>query len=224
MVPAALVTVWSGHSERATVASGLAALGVPRAERDPLGRWCAEGSDTYIRSYRALVKRLLQLFVSKARSLDGFVDLDEEDAILDGRRLFQKRGVDTEEGEKALTALLAASKAFFAAAVVVVQDGALDGKGTDAGPALEAGGDSDQEADYQYIVASTGRGRRATLHRRAGCWRAQRLAFGSYEFAQVLPDEGLYDKKCRDCWRARAAAPSVDVAASSSTGSTSSSS
>ena len=68
LLAAVLVPVWSGHSERATLASGLAALGVPRGERDPLGRWCAEGSDTYIRSYRALVKRLVQLFVNMARS------------------------------------------------------------------------------------------------------------------------------------------------------------
>ena len=189
-----------------------------------MGRWCAEGSDTYIRSYRALVKRLLQLFVSKARSLDGFADLDEEDAILDGRRLFQKRGVEAEVGEKGLAELLAASKAFFSAAVVVVQDGAVDGKVGEAGLVLEAGGDSDQDEDYLFIIAATDRGRKATLHRKAGCWRAQRLAFGSYEFVKEMPDVGLFNSKCRDCWRAKAGTPVGEACASSSAGSSSSSS
>ena len=42
----AVALVWTGHLERATLARALPPWGVPRSERDPLGRWCAEGSDT----------------------------------------------------------------------------------------------------------------------------------------------------------------------------------
>ena len=108
-----LVPVWSGHSERATLASGLAAFGVPRSERDPLGRWCAEGSDTYVRSYRALVKKLVLLYVTKAMSQDGYIDMDEEDAIFDTRRLFEKRGVDVAKAEAGLKDLTSVAKDFF---------------------------------------------------------------------------------------------------------------
>ena len=34
---------WTGHSERSTVTSGLAAMGITKSERDPLGRWSPEG-------------------------------------------------------------------------------------------------------------------------------------------------------------------------------------
>ena len=50
-------------------------------------------SDTYTRSYRALLNRLVQLFVNKARCSGGYAELGEEDAILDMRRLFEKRGL-----------------------------------------------------------------------------------------------------------------------------------
>jgi hypothetical protein len=40
-----LVTGWSKHSERATLPSLYAALGVPKTERDLLGRWAPSGSN-----------------------------------------------------------------------------------------------------------------------------------------------------------------------------------
>ena len=195
-----LVPVWSGHSERATLASCLAALGVPRADRDPLGRWCAEGSDVYVRSYRALVKRLVLLFVVGARAPGGFADLDEEDAILDTRRLFEKRGVDMVAGGAAVRQLVVYSKAFFADAPVVVDP--LEVKAVEGEvPAAEP--DSDEGETAEFVVALACRGSRATLHRRDGCWRARRLAFRSFEFVAgpELPGEEFYNSKCKDCWR-----------------------
>ena len=143
-------------------------------------------------------------FVANARSLEGYVDLDEEDAILDVRRLFGKRGVDPEAGERELKRLMSRSKVFFESAVVVVQDNGVDTKLNEPGLARDGGPDSDEDEDYQYIVALANRGRRSTLHRRGGCWRAKRLAFGSYELRAELPGEDLFDAKCRDCWRSAA--------------------
>ena len=53
-----VVGFWTEHSERATVPSALAALGVPKTERDYLGRWSAQGADTYARTYQSMVTRL----------------------------------------------------------------------------------------------------------------------------------------------------------------------
>jgi len=49
---------WTEHSERATLPSGLAALGIPKSDRDLLGRWTPEGSDQYVRTYNAVVSRM----------------------------------------------------------------------------------------------------------------------------------------------------------------------
>ena len=81
LVDERLVGLWTGHSEISTLTSGLAAMGVPKTERDPLGRWCPQGSDEYVRSHRALVRRLLTRYTEAAQKPDGFRALDEGDAI-----------------------------------------------------------------------------------------------------------------------------------------------
>ena len=63
--------------------SSLAALGVSKSDWDPLGRWAASGSDDYVRSYRALVRRLVGVFVMGTRSGMAYRDLDEESAMDD---------------------------------------------------------------------------------------------------------------------------------------------
>ena len=42
---------WTEHSERAVIPTGLSVLETPPVDKDILGRWKLEGSDTYARSY-----------------------------------------------------------------------------------------------------------------------------------------------------------------------------
>ena len=58
----------------------------------------------------------------------------------------------------------------------------------------------DSDDEYEYIVALTGRGRRSTLHRRGGCWTANRLSCGSYEFllGPDRPAAGFFGAQCKD--------------------------
>ena len=65
------------HSERATLPSGLAALGVEKADRDYLGRWCPEGSDIYVRTYNSIVKKMQKKMVGILRGETAYEDLDE---------------------------------------------------------------------------------------------------------------------------------------------------
>ena len=55
-------SIW--HSERATLSSGLAALGVEKSDRDFLGHWCPEGSDVYVRTYNSIVKKMQRKFAA----------------------------------------------------------------------------------------------------------------------------------------------------------------
>ena len=103
----------TGHSERATLTSGLAALGVNREERDPLGRWCVDGSVVYVRGYKGLVRRLVGKFVGVAGAKEGFEALDEADAVTELSKVFDKRGIGP--GGKAMKArLLGVAKRYFA--------------------------------------------------------------------------------------------------------------
>ena len=52
-IPAMAQGFWTEHSERSVLITGLSVLGVTGPEKDLLGRWKPEGSDTYARSYGA---------------------------------------------------------------------------------------------------------------------------------------------------------------------------
>ena len=50
-MPAIVQRFWTEHSDRSVLPTGLEVLGVSGPEKDLLGRWKPEGSDTYARSY-----------------------------------------------------------------------------------------------------------------------------------------------------------------------------
>ena len=68
----------------------LASMGVPKAERDPLGRWSPSGSDDYVRTYRALIRDLMGRF-RRAASLGGLASFAEEEEAIDEARIFAGR-------------------------------------------------------------------------------------------------------------------------------------
>ena len=77
LLPQGVERFWSEHSERSTLPSALAALGVPKAERDLIGRWQPEGSDAYVRTYNAAVGRLQRQFAKEIRGGRGYASFDE---------------------------------------------------------------------------------------------------------------------------------------------------
>ena len=77
LIPSGWERFWSEHSERATLSSGLAALGVEKSDRDLLGRWCPEGSDVYVRTYNAIVKKMQKRIVAVLRGEAAYEELDE---------------------------------------------------------------------------------------------------------------------------------------------------
>ncbi|CAL1173513.1 unnamed protein product [Cladocopium goreaui] len=76
-----LSTFWTEHSERATLPTGLALLRTAKEERDMLGRWKPDGSDTYIRMYNGVVARLQQQYAKAVRVDNRTGLLDERDVI-----------------------------------------------------------------------------------------------------------------------------------------------
>ena len=113
LLPPELAVAWTGHSERTTLPSALAAIGVPKQERDPLGRWSPGGSEDYVRTYRAVVKRLVGKFVLAARGPAAFDDLDEADAIDDMQRVAVLRGGEEAVQGEDVARLLELSRKLF---------------------------------------------------------------------------------------------------------------
>ena len=80
LFPGALAAGWTNHLERATLTSALAAIGVPKDQRNLIGRWSPDGSDDYVRTYRAAVRDLVARFVGTVTAGHPHEAFDEEDA------------------------------------------------------------------------------------------------------------------------------------------------
>ena len=76
-LPQVVQGYWTEHSERAVIPTGLSVLEAPPSDKDILGRWKNEDSDTYARSYAGRVARLQAVFAEAARSSRHYEMLDE---------------------------------------------------------------------------------------------------------------------------------------------------
>ena len=74
---------WTEHSERSVLPTGLWLMEVPLQDKDLLGRWKPEGSDTYARTFAGRVARLQALFAKVARGADRYDRLDEREIAAD---------------------------------------------------------------------------------------------------------------------------------------------
>ena len=101
----ALCVYWTPHSPRSFVATCCAALGVAKAERNVLGRWAQNQSDTNVRLQRTLVQKrqLLVVSVIRGRGDVGAV-LWEGESLQELEFFLEKRGVDREGQEAAYQA------------------------------------------------------------------------------------------------------------------------
>ena len=209
----ALVVAWTGHSERASLPSALAALGVHRESRQMIGRWRPEAGDEYIRTYRATVRNVITIFLKSIYSGASFTELDEEDAVQDVAKLAIEKGSDAEAvkagadwliciaedfsvlvGKEGIRRVMAGDKA--QDAIVKEMQGIVSAavSGSDDGEGVQAAGE-----DTEYLVCKV-RGKGGCLHLASGCWRARRRIFKDYVvFKGYVPPE-QYGPVCLDCF------------------------
>ena len=124
--------------------------------------------------------------MSGPRGENGFALLDEENAILDTSRLFERKGIGLDAGKVSMGRLIEKAKAFFVEIGGEVEDPAekaitnLD-RVSEMKEDKTKDDSEESDAEYEFVVSLAQRGAKASLHRRGGCWRARRMAFGSYE-------------------------------------------
>ena len=88
---------FNGHSERATIPSILAALGVSKADRDMMS---PKGSEEYIRTYRVVIKAVTEKFMIAIRHGNIYETLDKVE-VLEGMVMkLVKRRFDEETAKK----------------------------------------------------------------------------------------------------------------------------
>ena len=210
---------WTEHSERAVIPTGLSVLEAPPSDKDILGRWKSEGSDTYARSYGGRVARLQAVFAEAARSSKHYEMLDERE-IARGFKdwLVGKDKLDLQHSTHLSEELASQWKRPLeipkGASEIPTGEGArperLDEPVSGEASSQEEGVPSakklktiDREASY-VIVASFGGVFR--LHRAGsyGCWMGRKRDFRDATEFDTKPPTSRYTHVCKLCWPPKA--------------------
>ena len=160
------------------------------------------GSDGYVRTYRDVVRRLLQLVSEKITSVNSYRLFDEAEAI----EVLQESASKKRPESKGVIELEAQdAKTRSSACLADLGPAAQDERKVEAVPGkldLQVPEpDSEVEAEATYIISEDQNRGRSCLHAFGGCYRAKRRSFKSFELVYTpLPPQGMYDVVCRVCW------------------------
>ena len=201
LVPDELVELWTEHSERATLPTLLDGFGLDPRDRDALGRWRPEGSDTYMRSFSAKIKRIHRYLKSELEKqrLEG--ELDDHDvleAAYDWLR--SRRSMGDEEARRIVNdfrSALGTWQVQDADSPVSDEEQADDEQSDDTEP--EASKATPRDSGFVLVTSQRGTVR---LHRAGpgGCWMARARDFRNYILSEQLPEPSEYTHRCRLCW------------------------
>ena len=230
LIDPALAGFWTEHSERATLPTGLALLRVHKDERDMLGRWKPDGSDTYIRMYNGIVSRLQQQFARALRDGNRTAMLDERDIVESANSWLSDRcdPISFEQMQFILSYLEDSLQC-------KVQPGwHLTEEGVDVevpeGPSLseEVPTTNESKANIEketrkplFVVVNNGRRCRRLHKSQGGCWMGREMTFKSATEYFQLPDESAFTHVCKVCWPKSTMKEALEDSSSSSSRSSS---
>ena len=187
LLPGALAAGWTNHSERATLTSALAAIGVPKDQRNLIGRWSPDGSDDYVRTYRAAVRGLVARFVKTVAAGRSYEAFDEEGAYVQVQlrivgqvgeeaaveaAVFDLKGLAEDISKKMAATKELASPTEVASLSLVVPPGELE---------------EEDLFKTKYLIVYTHNRRCSRLHLAGGCWRARQLSFACFKYIDQGP-------------------------------------
>jgi hypothetical protein len=212
MLEESMAVAWTGHSERASLPSLAATLGIPKSDRDYLGRWSPSGSDEYVRTYRSVMKKTMGILLCAVGGIESYRVLDEAEAYETAMAVMVRKGMSTVVSGKECELVKLRAKSV----LDLLEDLAFENIPS---PPPQVSGllpevpvivdeqevDEKEEKEAKYVVSVGRRNNRTRpvdcLHLREGCWRGRGLVFSSYELILVdPPPEGSYSMVCKTCW------------------------
>ena len=205
----AMAMCFTGHSERTTLASILISSGAPKSDRDLVGRWSPEGSDDYVRSYRAAIKRIVGKVVEESKKATMFEVLDENGALADLEKAMVAKGVPAEAARTQVSKMEeVAQKVFPGEENEPEEQNESVNHPEEIKPGARACVPLPEEEDrgeaaaagVSYLIAVAAKKRGACLHLLEGCWRARGRHFSSWEILDRTPRPEEFSRFCRDCW------------------------
>ena len=227
-----LAPFWTEHSERATLPTGLALLRAQREERDMLGRWKPDGSDTYVRMYNGVIARLQLQFAKTARSPERHKTMDERDIVESAMSWISERcenlpeeGVDRilQHFEESLASPMLAdwTEVGDAEQMETMHEETETGMAATLCKTANSNDVSKEKREPSFVVVNNGKKCKRLHKSRGGCWMGREMNFKSATEYFTMPEAGEYTHYCKVCWPK--AGPSKADSDSSSSSSTSSS-
>ena len=215
-LPGVVQGFWTEHSERAILPTALSLQDVAPQDKDLLGRWKPEGSDTYARAFGGRVARLQAQFARAARRPDRYEVLDERDIAATLEHWLEQRGVlndfqiaelveplretwrtaklDDPDGEVGVPPSVAPEN--------LSRDSSASESSEQSSPSNQLGKRIKvQEREALYVIVELPGGV-ARLHKagRQGCWMGRRRAFRSSREYVEAPARHAYTHVCKLCW------------------------
>ena len=226
-----LSSFWTEHSERATIPTGLSLLGAPREERDMLGRWKPDGSDTYLRMYNGVIARLQLQFAKTARMRDRSQLLDERDIVESALSWITSRceSLPSETVDNILQYLEESLGSPLLAGWTAVEEEPM--WGPPFGVQIQQDAEEDaRKAEFEcerterraplFIVVNNGKKCKRLHKSKGGCWMGREMNFKSSAEFFSMPSSEEFTHYCKVCWpKARPSEISPDSSSSTSTSS-----
>eukprot|EP00435_Cladocopium_sp_Y103_P074536 s47_g49.t1 len=206
LFPEDFASFWTEHSERATLPTALAMLGVQGTQKDLVGRWKPEASDTYVRSYNGLVSQMQAKYSRALRKHNRYTLLDEIDIVESADAWLRDRRSEISEEERSelVNTLMSALDSFASQEPMVaeavpeppmeeidMED--LQDKGEDRV-------DMKTQRETGYIIVTTGRNCKRLHKAKGGCWMAREKIFKESAEYEDKPADTEFTHVCRVCW------------------------
>ena len=173
--------------------------------------WSPKGSDEYVRTYRAVMKKTIRAILEAASSGSAYEALDEAEAIETAMEVLTRKGMSEETAKAQADGLKACARD-----VLLLTSGrAVQSESSPAPPPAAAAereieqddqaAEKKEELEAKYVVSVGARRHGARpidcLHSRSGCWRGRGLTFAHYELLfDDVPLAGSYNAVCKTCW------------------------
>ena len=169
-----------------------------------IGRWSPDGSDDYVRTYKAAVRDLIARFANTVAAGRSYEAFDEEDAYVQ----VQVRIIGQVGEEAAVEAAIVNLKnlaADISKKTAATEELASPTEVASVSLAVPPGDVEDEDLfKTKYLIVYTHNRRCARLHLAGGCWRARQLSFACFEYVdQDPPPREAYNAVCRGRWPGR---------------------
>lgn len=221
---------WAEHGDRSTLPSWAHYLRIGKEVIDMLGRWSPQGSDEYMRTSRTTVLDTQALVARRLREHDFSTGFGESDTTDKYRDFLLNRGCTAEEAESQIrllklvwwgfeTPTIAEPPSAGDSEVDLISDEDHEGwnLGSPGGPPLHADvGEapisevsSEEEIPSvpvgSFVISREKAGKHRTVHQVGRCYRIPGTHYQFFEvISKVQAQEGrLFEKTCKDCFRAR---------------------